>query len=36
MVVLAIITRGFRRKPPVMDFSEEDPAPLSTQEAQPA
>lgn len=34
VVVLAVITRGFRRKPPVMDFSEEDPAPLAPAEAQ--
>ncbi|TDQ02639.1 MULTISPECIES: APC family permease [unclassified Leifsonia] len=28
VVLLAILTSGFRRKPPAMDFSEEDPAPL--------
>lgn len=28
VVILAVITGGFRRRPPVMDFSEEDPAPL--------
>jgi amino acid transporter len=28
VVLLAIITGGFRRKPPVMDFSEDDPAPM--------
>ncbi len=26
VVILAILTRGFRRRPPVMDFTEEDPA----------
>jgi amino acid transporter len=30
VVLLAVITGGFRRKPPVMDFSEDDPAPLPT------
>ena len=35
-VILAIITRGFRRTPPVMDFSEEDPAPLPPAETQQA
>jgi len=34
--VLAIVTGGFRRKPPVMDFSEEDPAPLLEATADPA
>nr|WP_223694247.1 APC family permease [Leifsonia poae] len=29
VLILAILTGGFRRKPPVMDFSEEDPAPLA-------
>lgn len=29
VVILAILTKGFRRQPPVMDFTEEDPA-LST------
>lgn len=28
VVLLAILTGGFRRKPPAMDFSEDDPAPL--------
>lgn len=28
VVLLAILTSGFRRKPPAMDFSEEDPAPV--------
>ncbi|GAA1449210.1 APC family permease [Leifsonia poae] len=31
VVILALITGGFRHKPPVMDFSEEDPAPLPAQ-----
>lgn len=33
VLILAIITGGFRRKPPVMDFSEEDPAPLLDESA---
>jgi amino acid transporter len=28
VALLAILTSGFRRTPPAMDFSEEDPAPL--------
>ena len=29
VIILAVLTKGFRRQPPVMDFTEEDPA-LST------
>jgi hypothetical protein len=28
LVILLVLTKGFRRRPPVMDFSEDDPAPL--------
>jgi hypothetical protein len=28
LVILLVLTKGFRRRPPLMDFSEDDPAPL--------
>ncbi|MCE4026229.1 APC family permease [Microbacterium sp. Au-Mic1] len=36
VVILAILTRGFRRRPPVMDFTEDDPTTSATAASVPA